>query len=204
MNIKVFLNTLVNSGKVLIKEFVFWPVLAVCVIMLIILIRDFSKRKTESLKFFSFASTRENEKKYLSIMALLLLFAIVLNATLFSRIGVYHITHPLAYLWAGWNPFVSDLNPTWNTIAFMPLGTVIYSYAKNVRGTKMRSRACILISTLAAFATSLFIEATQLIFKIGTFQMSDLLYNTLGGLLGALIFVLLRKISRRIKYKHVR
>ena len=63
MNIKVFLNTLVNSGKVLIKEFVFWPVLAVCVIMLIILIRDFSKRKTESLKFFSFAGTRENEKK---------------------------------------------------------------------------------------------------------------------------------------------
>lgn len=80
MNIKVFLNTLVNSGKVLIKEFVFWPVLAVCVIMLIILISDFSKRKTESLKFFSFAGTRENEKKYLSIMALLLLFAIVLNA----------------------------------------------------------------------------------------------------------------------------
>ena len=99
---------------------------------------------------------------------------------------------------------MSDLNPTWNTIAFMPLGTVIYSYAKNVRGTKMRNRACILTSTLAAFATSLFIEATQLIFKIGTFQMSDLLYNTLGGLLGALIFVLLRKIRRRIKYKHVR
>ena len=202
MNIKVFLNTMVNSGKVLIKEFVFWPVLAVCVIMLIILIRDFRKRKTESLNFFEFAGTPGNEKKYLSIMALILLFAIVLNATLFSRIGVYHITHPLAYLWAGWNPLVNDLNPTWNTIAFMPLSITIYFYAKNVQGTKMRSHACIWISTLAAFAASLFIETTQLVFKIGTFQISDLFYNTLGGLLGALIFVLLRKIRRRIKYKH--
>lgn len=62
MNIKVFLNTLVNSGKVLIKEFVFWPVLAVCVIMLIILIRDFSKRKTESLKFFRLPALAKTKK----------------------------------------------------------------------------------------------------------------------------------------------
>ncbi|MBS6614571.1 MAG: VanZ family protein [Anaerotruncus sp.] len=200
MNIKIFINTFINSGKQLAEQFVFWPLIIVCVIMLIILISDFRKRASGSLNFFEFAGTPGNEKRYLSIMALLLLFAIVLNATLFSRIGVYHITHPLAYLWAGWNPFVSDLNPTWNTIAFMPLGTVIYSYAKNVRGTKMRSRACILISTLAAFATSLFIETTQLIFKIGTFQISDLFYNTLGGLLGALIFVAIRKLRRKIKY----
>lgn len=200
MNIKIFINTFINSGKQLAEQFVFWPLIIVCVIMLIILISDFRKRASGSLNFFEFAGTPGNEKRYLSIMVFLLLFAIILNSTLISRIGVYHITHPLAYLWAGWNPFVSDLNPTWNTIAFMPLGTVIYSYAKNVRGTKMRSRACILISTLAAFATSLFIEATQLIFKIGTFQISDLFYNTLGGLLGALIFVAIRKLRRKIKY----
>lgn len=187
----------------LVKQYMLWPVLAVCVIMLIILIRDFCKRKS-SVKFFDFASTPGNEKKYLSIMALLLPFAVVLNATLFSRIGVYNITHPLAYLWAGWDLLKGDMSQAWNTISFMPIGTTTYFYAKNVHGRKIHSITCIWLSTLIAFATSLFIETTQLVLKIGTFQISDLFYNTLGGLLGALIFVLIRKIRRRIAYKHVR
>ncbi len=203
MSIVDFFTKLKNSGTVLIKQYMLFPVLAVCIIMLIILIRDFRKRHN-SLNFFDFASTPGNEKKYLSIMALILPFAVVLNATLFSRIGVYNITHPLAYLWAGWNPFTGDLNQTWNTIAFIPIGTTIYFYAKNVHGKKIHSITCVWLSTLIALATSLVIETTQLVFKIGTFQISDLFYNTLGGLLGALIFVLIRKIRRRIAYKYVR
>ena len=68
MNIKIFINTFINSGKQLAEQFVFWPLIIVCVIMLIILIRDFRKSASGSLNFFEFAGTPGNEKRYLSIM----------------------------------------------------------------------------------------------------------------------------------------
>lgn len=42
-----------------------------------------------------------------------------------------------------------------------------------------------------AFSTSLCIEIMQVIFKVGEFQLSDLFYNTTGGGLGCLLFLIL-------------
>lgn len=39
-----------------------------------------------------------------------------------------------------------------------------------------------------AFLTSVTIEFLQLFLRLGTFQLSDIFYNTLGGLLGGLIY----------------
>lgn len=44
---------------------------------------------------------------------------------------------------------------------------------------------------------SLVIETLQLFFKVGTFQLSDLFYNSIGGLLGGLIFQLTLKAKRK-------
>lgn len=41
-----------------------------------------------------------------------------------------------------------------------------------------------------SFLFSLGIEFTQLFLKLGSFQLSDLVYNTLGGLIGGLIYAL--------------
>ena len=43
-------------------------------------------------------------------------------------------------------------------------------------------------STVIAFGFSLGIELAQLLLRIGTFQLSDLFYNTLGGFLGGAIY----------------
>lgn len=40
---------------------------------------------------------------------------------------------------------------------------------------------------LISLCTTLFIENCQLIFSIGTFQLADMTYNTIGGILGGLI-----------------
>ena len=47
-------------------------------------------------------------------------------------------------------------------------------------------------ATVIAFGFSLGIEFTQLLLRIGTFQLSDLFYNTLGGFLGGAIYWLCR------------
>lgn len=51
--------------------------------------------------------------------------------------------------------------------------------------------------TLYSFLLSLFVELAQLILKKGTFQISDLVYNALGGLIGAGIYILIQKKRRK-------
>lgn len=43
------------------------------------------------------------------------------------------------------------------------------------------------------FIFSISIEMVQLLFRIGTFQLSDIFYNTLGGVLGGLMYYVLNK-----------
>lgn len=59
----------------------------------------------------------------------------------------------------------------------------------------------ILESSLFSFLYSLLIELNQLIFSKGTFQLSDIVYNTLGGLIGALIYLAVKLIINKIKEK---
>lgn len=40
-----------------------------------------------------------------------------------------------------------------------------------------------------SFRVSFFIELLQLIFTLGTFQLSDIVYNTLGGVIGAILAI---------------
>lgn len=49
-----------------------------------------------------------------------------------------------------------------------------------------------------AFIFSISIEMVQLLFRIGTFQLSDIFYNTLGGVLGGLMYYVLMKVRKRL------
>lgn len=42
--------------------------------------------------------------------------------------------------------------------------------------------------TTIAFLFSIIIEFSQLMFKLGTFQLSDIVFNTLGGFIGGIIY----------------
>ena len=44
---------------------------------------------------------------------------------------------------------------------------------------------------------SFMIEFTQLLFHLGTFQISDLTYNTLGGAVGGMMYYSIWKIKHR-------
>lgn len=46
-----------------------------------------------------------------------------------------------------------------------------------------------------AFLTSVSIEFLQLLLRLGTFQISDIVYNTLGGLIGALAYYMIHRIK---------
>ena len=72
------------------------------------------------------------------------------------------------------------LNVFGNLIAFMPLGFFIPALSRN----KKNGFAVV----LNCFSLSLLVEVVQLIFKLGSFDVDDLLLNTLGGLFGYMIY----------------
>ena len=73
------------------------------------------------------------------------------------------------------------LNVAGNVIAFMPFGFCIPLLTHNRR--KFFS------IFLGSFALSLTIETIQLVCKIGCFDVDDLLLNTIGGILGYVVFL---------------
>lgn len=52
-------------------------------------------------------------------------------------------------------------------------------------------------ATTVTFLFSLTVETLQLLLRLGTWQLSDLFYNTLGGAVGGLIYFIVYKIKRR-------
>ena len=72
-----------------------------------------------------------------------------------------------------------------NFLFFVPY---LFLFFLAFRHTK--SVVCIIRRGIAiGFLTSICIEMLQMIFKVGEFQISDLVYNTLGALLGSVLFV---------------
>lgn len=45
---------------------------------------------------------------------------------------------------------------------------------------------------------SVSIEMLQLLLRLGTFQLSDIFYNTVGGVLGGLMYCEVRKARKRL------
>ena len=55
---------------------------------------------------------------------------------------------------------------------------------------------CVWQSVKVVFFFSLSIEFLQLFLRLGTFQLSDFFFNTLGGLIGGIIYFVSVKIGR--------
>ena len=75
-----------------------------------------------------------------------------------------------------------------NIIGFMPFGFILPLLAK-----KFQKLSAV---TLATFGLSLAFELIQLIFEFGSFDVDDLILNTLGGILGLLPIKLVLLLSR--------
>lgn len=88
--------------------------------------------------------------------------------------------------------FVMFTNLFGNVIIFMPFGFFM----------PMASKYRSLFSTVFySFGLSLCVETFQLVTKVGSFDVDDLLLNTIGGLAGYILFIICAAIRRRHVYK---
>ena len=77
-----------------------------------------------------------------------------------------------------------------NMVMFVPIGIIYCYYQKNFSVFK---------AIVLSFSTTLFIECAQFVLKTGVVDIDDLIVNTLGGLIGILLYIVLRELSKRQK-----
>lgn len=77
-----------------------------------------------------------------------------------------------------------------NIFAFTPFGFVLPIISRENRK--------LLNITLLSLEFSLTVELLQLIFKVGIFDVDDLLMNTLGGFIGGVCFIICHKIYKSL------
>ena len=80
------------------------------------------------------------------------------------------------------------MNLIGNVVVFIPFGVFL------PMASKYKS---FIITIFYSFLLSLSVEVIQLIAKVGSFDVDDLLLNTIGGCIGYLVFLICRKIRRR-------
>lgn len=177
----MLLNTIKNNINLVLKKGIITPFLFALAVLFFILLIYYIKNKTLNIisnkKLLCFAF----------LTAFFLSFAVQL--TLVVRAGQEH--DPLSKLFSGWlivkQTYVYDLSPIGNLILLMPFSLSLNLLFDNVSSYRPSKR--IIFTTVSAFLISLFIETAQLIFKIGTFQISDLVYNSFGGLIIVLVYI---------------
>lgn len=130
-----------------------------------------------------------NEKKSRYFIYLLTYCYMVLYRTLLCRTDTYA---PLSKVWRDWgiikcNPLKIDPSPFVGNIALFTILIllILLNFSHKFKSDKDKLIKC----TVLSFVLSLSIEVMQLITCRGTFQISDLVYNTLGGFIGSVIYI---------------
>ena len=108
------------------------------------------------------------------------------NLIMFQEIMRYY---NLGMRTGNWILFV--LNVIGNIVVFMPIGMFLPSLFTRCRN--------IFLTMIVSLEISLCVEVVQLITKVGSFDVDDLLLNTLGGICGYIVYMVYRGIKRLMK-----
>lgn len=131
---------------------------------------------------------------YMVFLMYFLFFAEIMGRTYIDRDYHYNLT-PFREIrrfivyrrTLGW--FVVLSNLLGNVLAFVPFGMILPMLTPKCRN--------FFHIVLLGFDFSLFVETIQLISKVGSFDVDDLILNTLGAALGYLAYRLIRRYFRR-------
>ena len=108
------------------------------------------------------------------------------NLTLFQEIGRYYY---FGIRTGSWRLFL--WNVVGNVCVFVPLGIflpILFARCRNG-----------LLTVLLTLELSLSVEFIQLVTKVGSFDVDDLLLNTIGGLCGFIFITVYDKYRRRVR-----
>lgn len=135
----------------------------------------------------------------LAFFSAMILFRTLLNRNLWLN--------PLSDIMGGWGIWTISSDGTEklttecfeNIILMFPFTVMLMWTMKEKLVKDISLKSLAIKSAEAAFCFSLTIEFLQLFLRVGTFQLSDLCYNTLGGCLGGIAYWIAWKIRHSIR-----
>ena len=149
-----------------------------------------------------FKRDREFRKKYILFFYItMVLFKTLINRDMWMN--------PLCDVWGVWGIYryntvtgqrILTSECIENFFLLMPyIVLMFWNFEEKIFGKKVYIGKIILKSIQIAFLSSLTIELLQLFLRLGTFQISDLFFNTIGGLAGGIIYFLVNAVAERIR-----
>ncbi len=124
----------------------------------------------------------------ITVPLLVFYMSFVLTITLIDRIPTKRPRYELVLFWSykaiqnGRSDLISEV--FWNVVLFIPLG-ILFSLLLSKRKW---------ISIVLGMLLSAGIELTQLILHRGLFEFDDIFHNTLGTVIGLIVFLFVRKL----------
>ena len=182
----------------------FWLSLLIALLMTIcyLFVYDNNKsgqglRETMKLWLSTFKSSSEFRILFfLCFYAVMIFFRTVLNRNLWLN--------PLNNMFGGWWIYEKDSSGNLslttdcieNIILFIPFSFLSLWFLSKKRKEESISKLTIQ-NIRYALCLTLVIEFSQLFLRVGTFQISDIVYNALGGILGSFTFWIIFRIYHR-------
>lgn len=178
---KNYLNQILRDLGSLIYQYL-WA--SVIISMLIIVFLNYSKKygvDTVIKELIDSLRDTQGAKRFFAILYLVFL----LQRTIFNR-GPWG--NPLSNPVGDWFLFIDkntiNFDIIENIILFIPLSTALNWLNSNRLLNSISFKFILAVS----FMLSCSIEIFQLLFRVGTFQLSDIFFNTVGGLFGFLLY----------------
>ncbi len=92
----------------------------------------------------------------------------------------------------GWG--ITVVNLLGNIVCFMPFGFLLPTISKKKNNNNFIVN--IFIVTCFTFLFSTVVETVQLVTKVGAFDVDDIFLNTIGGILGYIVFKILKVLRK--------
>lgn len=163
--------------------------LAILIMFAYLYVKDKGLKNTIKMWLVQFKENRQFRGTFL----IALYVAMVAFRTLFNR-NLW--LNPLSNVMGGWWIYNSKGEFTaeafLNLVMLMPLTFLIFFYHGERIFPEKKFFKIILLSVKITFFTSISIEFLQLMLRLGTVQISDIVYNTLGGVFGGIIYFILK------------
>ena len=193
-------NIIANVLQAIYQPFFFALVLSVLVMFFVLFlgkykdgtVKDKIWKALREWKDTFFASVKFRRAFYFIFFAVMVLFKTLLNREMWMNpvrdvIGIWGFTDHNG-------KFTTEIVE--NVVLFIPLIFFIFFFLETTSKKNTKFLKVMGMAIVISFLSSLTIEMLQLFLRLGTWQLSDLAFNTLGGVIGGLIYWVSAKIRK--------
>lgn len=175
---------------------------SVLVAVLFMFVYEYAKKHGIKESFKNWICNFKSDTSFRRTFFLALYTAMLLFRTILCRNIWYNPLENVLGVWGLHKPsgtlYTENIE---NIILFIPfIFLFIWAFRSKVfKDEIIKFKNVVFKSFIISFCFSASIEFSQLFFKLGTFQLSDLVFNTLGGVIGGIIYCCVYHLKERKK-----